>query len=354
MKRLLLPAFLLFIGLQVVNGQVHRTDQPLAHTYSIVCFDKNTGEIGVAVQSHWFQVGPIVAWGEAGVGVVATQSLVNPAFGPNGLELMRMGISADKALDLLVDEDQGRAFRQVAMCDAKGNVGAYTGEQCIQPAGHIAGLDFSVQANLMSNDMVWSAMADDFRASAGKPLAERMISALYAAENAGGDIRGKQSAALLVVAAENTNRPWVDRLVDLRVDDHEDPLGELERLYAIDRAYKYMNEGDLAMERKKVKDAVKAYGKAMELNPNNEEMKFWYAVSMANSGKEKKAYPLFEDVFEKNNDWRSLIPRLADSGLLKVDADVLKKISEIKIVRDEPNVKSIKLNADKIKTDPTE
>ena len=312
----------------ISTAQMYRSDQPFVHTYSIVCYDKNTGEMGVAVQSHWFQVGPIVAWGEAGVGVVATQSLVNPAFGPDGLALMKMGFDAKKALTVLVEKDEGRAFRQVGMCDAKGNVAAYTGEKCIQPAGHIEGVHYTVQANLMSNETIWPAMSKAFEASVGRPLAERMIDALNAAEAAGGDIRGKQSAALLVVSAEATGKSWVDRKVDLRVDDHADPLAELERLYQIHRAYKFMNDGDLAMEKEDIDGAIKAYGSAMELNPKNEEMKYWYAISLANSGYLEKSLPLFKSIFTKDENWRTLTPRLNDNGLLQVSKEQLKNILE--------------------------
>ncbi len=306
-------------------AQVYNPDQPLVHTYSIVAFDEATGEMGVAVQSHWFQVGPIVAWGEPGVGVVATQSLVNPAFGPDGLKLMSMGISPEKALTLLLERDEGREYRQVAMLDAEGNVAAHTGSSCIQAAGHHEGIYYSVQANLMKNDKVWPAMAIAFERSKG-PLAERLIATLKAAEAEGGDIRGKQSAALLVVSAENTNRPWIDRVVDLRVDDHQHPLEELQRLYGIHTAYKWMNEGDLAMENEDVDGAIKAYGKAMELNPGNEEMMYWYAISLSNSGMLEEALPLFAQVFRKNDNWRTLTPRLIESGLLTIDNEGLSRI----------------------------
>jgi uncharacterized Ntn-hydrolase superfamily protein len=306
-------------------GQVYKSEQPLAHTYSIVAYDEATGEMGVAVQSHWFQVGPLVAWGEAGVGVVATQSFVNPAHGPNGLKLMSMGVSADKALELLIGEDEGRDVRQVAFLDAHGNTAAHTGSQCVQAAGHFEGRHYSVQANLMTNDKVWPAMSTAFENSSG-PLAVRLIEALKAAEEAGGDIRGKQSAALLVVSGKNTGRPWIDRLVDLRVDDHADPLGELERLYLIHTAYKYMNDGDLAIEKNEMDAAMTAYGKAMKLNPDNEEMKYWYAVSLTNIGHLQDALPLFKSVFDKNENWRILTPRLVDNGLLVVDEDQLSEI----------------------------
>src|ERR1044071_1764313 len=165
------------------------------HTFSIVARDPSTGELGVAVQSHWFSVGPIVPWAEAGVGAVATQSFVDPSYGKNGLELMRAGKSAPDTLKELLAKDEGREVRQVAMIDAQGRVDAWTGKNYIQAAGHIVGKNFSVQANLMLNDKVWPAMARAFENTKGD-LADRMLAALDAAQAAGGDIRGKQSAAI--------------------------------------------------------------------------------------------------------------------------------------------------------------
>ena len=196
------------------------------HTYSIVARDPATGELGVAVQSHWFSVGSIVTWAEAGIGAVATQSFVDPSYGKLGLDLMRAGRSAPDALKALLAGDEGRDVRQVAMIDAQGRVAAHTGSKDIPAAGHIVGKDYSVQANLMLNDKVWPAMSRAFEAAKGD-LAERMMAALDAAQEVGGDIRGKQSAALIVVTGKPTGKPWADRVFDLRVDDSADPLKEL-------------------------------------------------------------------------------------------------------------------------------
>jgi len=229
---------------------------PLVHTYSIVARDPATGDMGVAVQSHWFSVGSIVTWGEAGVGVVATQSFVDPGYGVRGLELMRKGVSAPDALDQLVAADEQRAGRQVAMLDAEGRVSAYTGSSAIAAAGHHVGTNYSVQANLMANDKVWPAMSRAFESTKGE-LADRLVAALEAAESVGGDIRGRQSAALLIVKAKGTGRPWVgaDRLFDLRVDDAPDPVKELKRLVRLQKAYAHANHGDELMTEKKVEAA---------------------------------------------------------------------------------------------------
>ncbi|HET8782572.1 MAG TPA: DUF1028 domain-containing protein, partial [Pyrinomonadaceae bacterium] len=254
------------------------------HTYSIVARDPNTGELGVAVQSHWFSVGPIVAWAEAGVGAVATQSFVDPSYGKNGLDLMRAGKSAPETLKELLAKDEGREVRQVAMIDAQGRVDAWTGKNDIQAAGHIVGTNFSVQANLMLNDKVWPAMARAFENTKGD-LAERMLAALDAAQAVGGDIRGKQSAAMIVVTGKPTGQAWKDRIFDLRVDDSSQPLQELRRLVKLQRAYSHMNAGDLAVEKKDNEGALREYSAAEKLVPDNAEMIYWHAVALVNMGR---------------------------------------------------------------------
>jgi len=306
-------------------AQTFYSDNPLVATYSIVARNPETGEMGVAVQSHWFSVGSIVSWGEAGVGVVATQSFVNPAFGPNGLELLKSGMTASQVVDKLIAEDEGRDVRQLAIIDVNGNVKSYTGKNCIPGAGNIVGENYSVQANLMLNDKVPGAMSKAFEESKG-PLAERLMIALFAAQEAGGDIRGKQSAAILVVKGRSTGQVWEDRLIDLRVEDSPDPLAELNRLLKVHRAYDHMNAGDLAVEHGEMKLAMKEYSTAEEMFPDNEEMKYWHAVTLATNGDVERSLPLFKDVFQKNENWKILTPRLVPIGLLNVNEEELKKI----------------------------
>lgn len=301
----------------------------LVHTYSIVARDSVTGELGVAVQSHWFSVGSIVSWAEAGVGAIATQSFVNVSFGPRGLELLKQGKTASDALQILIDSDEGRDVRQLAIIDASGNVAAYTGKNCIPDAGHIVGQQFSVQANLMLNEQVWPAMARAFEQSTG-PLAERMLSALEAAQNAGGDIRGRQSAAILVVKGQSSGKVWEDRLIDLRVEDHPEPIQEIKRLLRLYRAYDFMNQGDLAVEKNDIAGALQAYGTAEKMFPDNLEMKYWHAVSLANVGMIEDAVPIFKTIFKKDRNWRLLTERLPGVGLLKVGEADLKRILLLK------------------------
>src|SRR3954447_23216996 len=241
------------------------------HTFSIVARDPVTGEIGVAVQSHWFGVGTTVPWAEAGVGAVATQSFVDPSYGKLGLELMRVGKSAPDALKALLAGDEGREVRQVAMIDSQGRVAAHTGKSNIDAAGNFVGKNFSVQANLMANDKVWPAMAQAFESTRGD-LATKMLAALDAAQAVGGDIRGRQAAALIVVSGKPTGRQWQDRIFDLRIDDNPEPLKELRRLVTLQRAYNHMNAGDLAVERKDNAGALREYGAAEKLVPDNAEM----------------------------------------------------------------------------------
>lgn len=308
-----------FFSWQTAQGQAFQSEAPFAHTYSIVAYDENTGEMGVAVQSHWFQVGPAVAWGEAGVGVVATQSFANPAYGQEGLKLMKAGKSPKKALEKLLAEDEGKEVRQVAMLNKNGAVAAHTGSKCIAAAGHIEGVHYSVQANLMLSDMIWPAMAEAFEKSKGQALEDRMMAALIAAQRLGGDIRGRQSAAMLIVKGESTGMPWVDRRVDIRIADHPNPLKEMERLLTIRKGYHEMNLGEKAMENKNLKAAKAHYEKALSLQPENAEMKFWYAVSLLNNGQLEEAKSMFKQSFAGGEQWRILIPRVVDAGLLTID-----------------------------------
>ena len=295
------------------------------HTFSIVARDPATGELGVAVQSRWFSVGPIVPWIEAGVGAVATQSFVDPSYGKLGLDLMRAGKSAPDALKALVAGDAARDVRQVAMIDAQGHVAAHTGAKDIQAAGHHIGVNYSVQANLMLNESIWPAMSRAFESAKGD-LADRMLAALDAAQAAGGDIRGRQSAALIVVSGKPTGKPWIDRTFDLRVDDSQEPLKELRRLVVLQRAYNHMNAGDLAVERKDNQGALREYSAAAALAPGNMEMVYWHAVALVNMGRTDESLPLFRQVFQAEKNWLTLTPRLAAAGLLPKDQKVIDRI----------------------------
>ena len=295
------------------------------HTFSIVARDSTTGEIGVAVQSHWFSVGTVVSWAEAGVGAVATQSLAEVTYGPLGLELMRAGKTAPQALEALLASDPQRDVRQVAMVDVHGNVAVHTGSKCIAEAGHRKGKQFSCQANLMEKNTVWDAMARAYEKTRGD-LASKLLAALDAAQGEGGDIRGKQSAAILIVQGTSTGRPWADRVVDLRVDDAAEPIKEIRRLVDVHRAYEHMNEGDEKLALNDVDGAMDEYAAAAKMLPNNVEVKYWAAITMITAGREKEAMPYFREVFAKDRSWVEVTKRLPRSGLLPDDPGLMEKI----------------------------
>ncbi len=324
--KLILLTTVLFISL--LMGQTNFVDK-FVNTYSIIAVDSTTGDIGAAVQSHWFSVGSNVIWAEAGIGAVATQSLINPEFGPKGLQLMKSGKSVSEAIDILIKGDEGRDYRQVALIDAQGNSSVFTGSKCIPEAGHIHGKYFSVQANLMLRNTVWQAMENAFKTTEA-PLAERLVVALEAAEAEGGDLRGKQSAALLVVRGKSTGQVWKDRSIDLRVEDHPNPLKELKRLLKIHRAYQHMNAGDLAIEKGDEQTALREYRMAENMLPERLEVKYWHAVSLVNIGQIEQALPMFQEIFRKDENWKVLTPRLIKPGILIVEHNELEKILELK------------------------
>lgn len=328
MKLSIVIILVLIVNFSVNSQQVYAKKEPFAHTFSIVARDTVTGEMGVAVQSHWFSVGSLVAWGKAGVGVVATQSFINPSFGPRGLSLLENGLSPKLAIQTLLELDEGREVRQLAILDAHGNVDAFTGANCIEAAGHIVGDNFSVQANLMEKNTVWPAMAKSFKNAKGS-LAKRMLIAMEAAQNEGGDIRGKQSAAILVVKAKSTGNSWEDKVVDLRVEDNENPLKEMRRLLTIHTAYEFMNQGDLAVEKGNNVLAKEHYMHAQKLNPTNLEMKYWYAVTLANNGELVEAKLIFKEIFKQNSHYKTLTPRLIKAKLLTITDNQLKDILKL-------------------------
>jgi len=313
--------------------------------------------MGVAVQSHWFCVGCIVTWAEAGVGAVATQSFVEPAYGRDGLELMRKGVSAPEALAQLLQRDGSRNVRQVAMVDSQGRVAAWTGAKDIPPAGDVVGIptngliaekriggapddgvihvgkDFSVQANMMLNDRVWPAMAKAFRETKAD-LADRMMAALDAGQAAGGDARGRQSAAIIIVKAKSSGKPWTDRLFDLRVDDAEYPLKEMRRLIALQRVYNHMNAGDLATENGDKQGALREYEAAEKIASTTpgvlpsrlNEVRYWRAVALVNMGRIEDALPIFRQVFAADKNWVLMTERLAKVGQLPDDRKTIDRI----------------------------
>jgi uncharacterized Ntn-hydrolase superfamily protein len=276
-------------------------------TYSIVAFDAATGELGAAVQSHWFSVGSLCIWGRAGVGAVATQSVVEPAYGPRLLDRLEDGGDPRTALDELLAGDELARVRQVGAVDARGAVASHTGPDCIAHAAHVAGEGFSCQANMMAGEEVPAAMAAAFDAARGD-LADRLLAALKGAEVAGGDVRGKQSAALLVVPAEG--EAW-RATVDLRVEDHPEPVGELDRLLALGRAYTLAGEADELLGEGKAEEAGALYRRAAELAPDSDELLFWSGLSIAHTGDLHAGAKVVAAANEIHPGWRVLLERLS-------------------------------------------
>lgn len=286
-------------------------------TYSIVARDPRTGELGTAVQSHWFSVGPLVPWAQPGVGAVATQASVRVAYGPDALALLRDGASAPEALAELLAGDEGAHGRQVAIVDAQGRVAAHTGSTCMIHAGHATGDQVSCQGNIMANDTVWGRMLEAYEAGSGQ-LTERLLAALDAAQAAGGDIRGRQSAAIVVVPPSGD---WWEATVSLRVEDHPEPLVELRRLVQLQRAYAIAGQGDELTNEGRYAEAAELYKEASALAPGNHELLFWSGLGTAQSGDVEEGVRQVREAIALQPGWAQLLPRLGD-GTAPVAAQV--------------------------------
>jgi uncharacterized Ntn-hydrolase superfamily protein len=298
----------------------------LAQTYSIVARDPDTGQVGVAVQSHYFAVGSVVTWAEAGVGAVASQAFSDPAYGKLGLDLMRARKSAPDTLAGLVASDSMQQVRQVAMVDALGRVAAHTGSMTIPEAGHFVGDGFSVQANMMLKNSVWPAMAEAYRGAKGE-LVDRFLVALDAAEAEGGDIRGRQTAAILIVEAKSTGRPWVDTIFDLRVDDAPQPLVEIRRLVSVRRAYIHMRLGDEAARRRDLETTEREFTAAERLIGDNPEMRYWHAIALLGLGKVDDGLAILQEVGRRNRNWIELTLRLPT--MMLADASLKDRVRKL-------------------------
>jgi uncharacterized Ntn-hydrolase superfamily protein len=286
-------------------------------TYSIVARDA-TGALGVAVQSHWFSVGSLVTWGEPGVGAGATQSIPDAAIGPAALDALRDGAGAEAALARALAEDPELAMRQVGVVDAHGGAAAHTGDGCIPHAAHVLDRGLACQSNMMRNPGVSDAMAEAFRVADGQPLAERLLLALEAAEGVGGDVRGRQSSALLVLPA--SGRRW-DRTEELRVEDHEDPVGELRRLHVLHRAYALADEGDALLAAGRFEEAGAAFAQASSLAPQATELLFWAGLGAAQAGDFDAGVEQVREAIAQSGRWGELLDRL-EPHVAPVAADV--------------------------------
>ena len=276
-------------------------------TYSIVGCDPGTGELGAAVHSHWFSVGSLCIWARAGVGAVATQSVVEPAHGPHGLDRMAAGAAAADALAAVLGADALAAVRQVGMVDAEGRIAVHTGADCIPCAGHATGAHVSAQANMMARETVPAAMVAGFEAAEGD-LADRLMAALAAAEDQGGDVRGRQSAALVVVP--RAGEAWQNRF-ELRVEDHHEPIEELGRLLRLARAYELAGAADQLMASDRAREAGPLYERAAELAPESHELLFWAGLAQAHAGDAERGVAAVRRAIELHPGWRQLLERLS-------------------------------------------
>jgi uncharacterized Ntn-hydrolase superfamily protein len=278
-------------------------------TYSIVARDPATGRFGVAVQSHYLGVGPVVPWLEAGVGAVATQASVNLSFGPIGLELLRAGRSAEEVVAALVASDPGAQQRQLGVVDAQGRAAAFTGSETIPAAGHLVRDDFTVQGNLLERDTCWPAMAAAYEAAADASFSERLLRALEAAEREGGDVRGRQSAAIVIVEASVQAATWQGRRMDLRIEDHAEPVPELRRLVALQEAYDLLDdEGDAASASA---PEAERYAEARRRAPDAYELVFWMGLEYAKRGDLDAARRELAVAFGADARWRTTLEHLA-------------------------------------------
>ena len=288
-------------------------------TYSIVARCPSTGMIGIGIASHVLAVGRVARYIEPGVGAVATQSLALMAHGHRTLAGLRAGLSPQQSLADSLAIDDRADVRQVGVVSASGEVAAHTGEACIPVAGAVTGDGFSAQANMMLTEGVPQAMAQAFTATDGDPLVQRLLAALDAAEDAGGDMRGRQSAALVVCAPEATGDALVDLIVDVRVDDHPEPLFELRRLARLAVANHRLEVGDALMAAGDTAGAAEAYREATEAAPDYTEFSFWQAASLADAGLVDEARQAWEaiDLAGEGERWARVLRRTSQAGLLE-------------------------------------
>ena len=298
---------------------------PPVATYSIVARDPDSGRMGVAVQSHHFAVGSVAPFARAGVGVGTIQSFARLIYGSEGLRLMREGSSAGDALRRLLARDHHMDFRQAAMVDTEGNAAAHTGQLCIDQAGHSLGDGYVCLGNMLLREDTWDAMGSAFEAAAGE-LHHRMLAALEAAQNNGGDLRGRRSAAMIVVNAKATGDPAEDTLLDLRVEDHTSPVKELRRLVTLWEAYDHNTRGGHHLRHGEYDQAIKAFMRAEELAPEEAELVFWRGVAMVNAGYLEEARPLFRGLFKASDHWALLLTRVARNRFLPHDPELLRTL----------------------------
>jgi len=294
-------------------------------TYSIVAHDPSSGQLGIAIQSRYFGAGRHVPWIESGVGVIASQAFANPVHGHEGLRLLRSGQGPDEVVTTLMRGDPGQTQRQVAIMDAQGRVAVHTGSGCVAAAGHVIGTNCCAQANMMAKDTVWSAMVRAFENAAGE-IADRLVAALDAAEGEGGDIRGKQAAALIVVSGKPSGIPRLDHQVDLRVDDHPDPVGEIRRLLRYARAHHRANQALMKASASDFAGALEDLDACCAAFPDDPEFLGRRALMLLPLGRVDEARATLGRAKAIHAGGNELLLRFADAGVIPVRRQMLEPI----------------------------
>jgi len=302
-----------------------RLRHSLVSTFSIVAFDPSTKELGVAVHSRYFSVGSVVPWAEAEVGAVATQSFVNVSYGPRGLQLLKEGMTVDEVIQRLTKDDEAKEYRQLGIVDAKGNANAFTGKKCLEWAGSRVGRNYAAQGNILESKEVVKNMGRKFESTKGD-LAERLVAALQGGDEAGGDARGRQSASLLVVKKDFGRAGYGDRYIDLRVEDHPNPIEELKRLLKLQRVYSLIDESEDKLTKDEFEAALVAVRKAIELNPKIDDAHIDLGILSLKLGKRKQAIEAFREALRLNPKMKKLIKQLPKVGLMESDEEVFAKL----------------------------
>lgn len=288
-------------------------------TYSIIGRDHESGEVGIAVQSRWFHAGQDLAWIEPGLGAVCTQAMIEPTYGFRGLQLLRDGRNAEEALAELTAADEGRDIRQVAIADADGRYAQHTGAGCVAAAGHATGTDCCAQGNMLASDTCWGAMVAAFEETEGN-LTDRLLAALDAAEREGGDARGRQAARILVRPPQATGIPWQDRVIDLQVVDHPDPVPELRRLVTVSRAYDHLGKAFEHVDRGDVHAALDEAAVAHALAPADDQITFWRASFLGGAGRIEEALAAGREATQAHPGWPEFLRRCVEAGLAPPEA----------------------------------
>nr|MDO8135351.1 DUF1028 domain-containing protein [Candidatus Njordarchaeum guaymaensis] len=297
----------------------------LASTFSIVAFDPVTKDLGVTVQSRYFSVGSVVPWAEAGVGAIATQSFVNVSYGPRGLQLLKEGLNVDEVIGRLTRDDEGKDFRQLGIVDSKGNASAFTGSRCLEWAGSKVGKNYAAQGNILAGEDVVNGMVEKFESTQGE-LADKLVSALEGGQESGGDARGKQSAALLVVRKNVGRAGYGDRYIDLRVEDHPDPIVELKRLLVMHRVYRLIDDGEEKMATGDAEAGLSMIREAVSLGPTIDDAHIDLGIICLKLGKKDEALKAFKESLKLNPRMKNLIKQLPGAGLMEPSPEVFKEL----------------------------